>query len=142
MQERFCPRKSVVYERFGDETVIVNLETGCYYSVQNTADAIWTMAVNGRSRSEILKHVTAQCSSDTLECATATTAFLDELLNEKLLDMTDVVRPTDGITLAFPHGAFIQPQLQKYTDMEELLQLDPIHEIDELGWPSAKTPTA
>jgi len=28
--------------------------------------------------------------------------------------------------------------LQKYTDMEELLQLDPIHEVDKFGWPSAK----
>jgi hypothetical protein len=25
--------------------------------------------------------------------------------------------------------------LQKYTDMADLLLLDPIHEVDEQGWP-------
>jgi hypothetical protein len=28
------------------------------------------------------------------------------------------------------------PALEKYTDMEELLLLDPIHEVDETGWPN------
>jgi hypothetical protein len=36
---------------------------------------------------------------------------------------------------------FVTPCLQKYTDMEELLLIDPIHEIDEVGWPSARPPT-
>jgi hypothetical protein len=26
--------------------------------------------------------------------------------------------------------------LHKYTDMEELLLLDPIHDVDETGWPN------
>ena len=33
---------------------------------------------------------------------------------------------------------FEKPVLQKHTDMQELLLLDPIHEIDEKGWPSKK----
>jgi hypothetical protein len=28
--------------------------------------------------------------------------------------------------------------LQKFTDMQELLLLDPIHEVDERGWPHRK----
>jgi hypothetical protein len=33
---------------------------------------------------------------------------------------------------------FEMPKLSKYTDMEDLLALDPIHEVDEMGWPNAK----
>ena len=27
------------------------------------------------------------------------------------------------------------PIIEKFTDMQELLLLDPIHEVDEKGWP-------
>jgi hypothetical protein len=29
-----------------------------------------------------------------------------------------------------------EPKLGKYTDMQELLLLDPVHEVDEAGWPN------
>ena len=32
---------------------------------------------------------------------------------------------------------FEKPVLQKYSDMQDLLLLDPIHEVDEMGWPNA-----
>jgi hypothetical protein len=30
------------------------------------------------------------------------------------------------------------PLLRKYTDMRDLLLLDPIHDVDEQGWPVRK----
>jgi hypothetical protein len=30
------------------------------------------------------------------------------------------------------------PVLEKYTDMQELLLLDPIHDVEEAGWPKAR----
>ena len=30
------------------------------------------------------------------------------------------------------------PVLNSYTDMEELLLLDPIHDVDQAGWPMPK----
>jgi hypothetical protein len=35
---------------------------------------------------------------------------------------------------------FERPVLQKYSDMQDLLLLDPIHEVDETGWPHALPP--
>ena len=33
---------------------------------------------------------------------------------------------------------FVNPTLTKFTDMQDLLLLDPIHEVDEMGWPHPK----
>jgi hypothetical protein len=33
---------------------------------------------------------------------------------------------------------FEPPILEKYVDMQDLLLLDPIHEVDERGWPNVK----
>ena len=35
---------------------------------------------------------------------------------------------------------YAPPAMSKYTDMEDLLLLDPVHEVDEVGWPVAGTP--
>jgi len=36
---------------------------------------------------------------------------------------------------------FAPPVLEVYTDMQDLLLLDPIHDVDEtVGWPSPKPP--
>jgi hypothetical protein len=39
-------------------------------------------------------------------------------------------------------AAFVAPVLHKHTDMQDLLLLDPIHEVDETGWPSVKKDAA
>jgi len=31
---------------------------------------------------------------------------------------------------------FTKPELHKFTDMQDLLLFDPIHEVDESGWPN------
>jgi hypothetical protein len=33
---------------------------------------------------------------------------------------------------------FEPPLLEKYTDMQDLVLLDPVHEVDSTGWPAPK----
>ena len=32
--------------------------------------------------------------------------------------------------------AFEKPVIEKFSDMQEMLLLDPIHEVSEMGWPN------
>ncbi len=70
----------------------------------------------------------------------AVTRFVERLLEEALL----VAANGDGPAAAAPARAerrrarlVREPRLDKYTDMQELLLLDPIHEVDERGWPNS-----
>jgi hypothetical protein len=140
MTDYFRVTNSVIHERFGDETVIVKLDLGRYYNLQGSAEAIWTLASSGFSRERILDTMINTFSGEHAEIVKTTASFLDELVAEELLEPADSFLPE----VAAPEvdgGVFVKPHLQKYTDMEELLQLDPIHQVDELGWPSAKAPT-
>jgi hypothetical protein len=40
-----------------------------------------------------------------------------------------------------PREPFAAPALNTFSDMQELLLLDPIHEVDEAGWPVARQTT-
>jgi hypothetical protein len=67
-------------------------------------------------------------------------AFIDQLVAEALVDAEPAPEAGDDMTAASAAAPqeFVEPLLQKYTDMEEMLLLDPIHEVDEHGWPSAR----
>ena len=77
---RLRPHSAVVHEDLGDETVIVNLETGSYYSTQSAGSAIWAMVARGATRTEIVGFVCADYSGDPEEIARVTSNFLDELI--------------------------------------------------------------
>jgi hypothetical protein len=69
--------------------------------------------------------------------ATDVDALLSELRGYNLL-IPDATERTGQPELngAAP-GAYEAPKLSAYTDMQELLLLDPIHEVDESGWPNS-----
>jgi len=140
----FKPKSSTVHEKFGEETVILNLESGSYYSAQGTASTVWELVADGASEAAILNSIKSEFSGDGEEIARSTTSFLDELVAESLVETETApgggdVNQTNGAA-GEPGKAFSAPLLQRYTDMEELLQLDPIHEVDDLGWPNARKP--
>jgi hypothetical protein len=141
MTRTFTIRRSTVHERFDDENVIVNLDTGSYYSVQGTGSTIWVLLAAGASEAEIVDRMRAQFPNATADVAHATVRFLDQLIAEELADPTTAngKGAADlGALADLPGDSFAVPELQKYSDMEELLRLDPIHEVDEAGWPSAR----
>jgi Coenzyme PQQ synthesis protein D (PqqD) len=139
----FKIKPSVVHEKFGDETVILNLDTGSYYSAQGTGSVIWNLVVEDPSEAGILWRVKAEFEGNEEDIAREASRFLDQLVAESLVSFDDgagEAADLPGQQIGEPKKAFLIPILQKYTDMEELLLLDPIHEVDDHGWPSARRP--
>ena len=119
----------VIHQIFDTEVVIVNLESGNYYSVGGSGIDIWRQLAANRSRDEILEVFEAN--------AETVARFLDELEREQLVvEATEELKARD---VARP-GQFVKPALDKFTDMRDLLLLDPIHELDESGWPKNLPP--
>ena len=83
------------------------------------------------------RFVEAHYQADASVAAAAVQALVTALAAE------DLVQPTGEAAAqpAYSNGQrapFVAPVLQKHTDMQDLLLLDPIHEVDETGWPSLK----
>jgi len=60
---------------------------------------------------------------------------VQSVISQRNIDPLD---PTDATALG-DRLEFSAPRLDKYTDMQQLLLIDPIHEVsDEQGWPKVK----
>lgn len=129
----------VLDESVDGEVLIVNLESGSYYSSGGTGDAIWRMIAAGASSSETVEAVIATYGAPREVVEVAVGSFTQELLAEQLL----VELGCDGAAPQIPaleltSESFVVPVLQKYTDMQDLLLLDPIHDVQPTGWPEAR----
>ena len=51
------------------------------------------------------------------------------------MSMLRSIEPRDAPGEASEKRPYVPPQIERFTDMQELLLLDPIHEVDDTGWP-------
>lgn len=135
-------RPQVILEAFEDEVVVVNLETGVYYSLVGSAAELWELISQGRSIAEIVEVVASRHRMDCSSLQPIVERFIWELIEEQLVSPSDATaaEPTSPCESPAPAvgAAFVAPSLEKFTDMTDLIMLDPIHEVDETGWPAPK----
>lgn len=132
----------VVQEGFDDEVIVVNLRAGAYYTLAGSGAAIWRALENTASVAEIHRHLAATFRGDADAIAAATKSLVRELETEALIVALPVGTTSPPIPFVSAPPAdlplFEAPQLTKYTDMRDLLVLDPIHDVDESGWPARR----
>lgn len=133
---------AVVAEIIDGEAVIMDLATGHYFSTQHVGCDIWRGIELGASQQTIARWLAATYGIETAVAAICVAAFVDELTQRNLVVVGNGaqagVEPADNwMTGGRPFAA---PVLNTYTDMEELLLLDPIHDVDQAGWPMPKAP--
>ena len=136
----------IVHEIFEDhEAAIINLKTGNYYSLDPVGAFIWGRVEHGASAGEILDEVLEHYQGDAADITRELIRFFEALQAEELImPLTDPAPRSDaqgGSNGASGNGGkipFSAPIVERYNDMQELLLLDPIHEVDDTGWPNRK----
>lgn len=136
----------VIHETIEGETVLVNLDSGTYYSLDGMGADLWRLIEGGTNAGAIVDWVACRYEGERAEMEKAVHLLLGDLQQEGLI-VIDEEKEYENIVEHDGHDKvspgeriknFIHPVLHKYTDMQDLLLLDPIHDVDETGWPSSK----
>lgn len=69
-----------------DEVVVMNLESGDFFSLTGTAAAIWALIDGTRDRAELIADLAAQFACDAADITADVEGFLAELAAAGLLD--------------------------------------------------------
>ena len=126
-----------------DEAVIINLETGAYYSLNEPGTKIWDHIAARASFAAIVAGMTQEYHGGADEIGNVVRDFLAQLTQEDLIaefeadEAGELGAPAPAKTV-LKKSILQAPILSKYTDMQDLLLLDPIHEVDEADWPVRK----
>lgn len=110
------------------DAVVVNLATGVYYGLDDTAGAIWQMIVEGRSIAGIAARLAATYDTTVERARTDTARLVTRLLEENLITELEPAGEEEAALTEIPAAVrrpYHAPELSAYTDMSDLLALDP-----------------
>ena len=124
----------VISESLGNETVIINLETGTYHNLNSNAAQIWQNLQQPIATETLLKGIIVENKGFAQTISQALSDFLAQLLAQGLIRVS-IHQPTAQPcpAIVFDDSSLV---CESFTDMQDLLGLDPIHEADpSTGWP-------
>jgi hypothetical protein len=131
----------VVHQILDGEAIIIDFETGAYYSLDEIGSQVWFLIDRGFCLSELAAELSHYYEQSEAEINEAIMHFIEQLLLENLICPAEIVpnkKSVNGTPFPTEVKVFQAPALQKFTDMQDLLLLDPIHEVDQSGWPTQK----
>lgn len=126
---------AVVHEVFDNEIVVIHLDSGNYYTLDQGGAQIWQLLQQGVTQTTLIETLAQADSAAAPSIASEVNQFLDKLQREALIVPTVA---DNNQSVSPPSAPFHSAALRKYTDLQDLLFLDPIHDVEETGWPNEK----
>lgn len=121
---------------FDAEYIIANLDTGLYYNVQGLAVSL-LQALPFESPVTPIKLLAARFPAQEEIITKELELIWKDLLEEEIIKEANSVVAANADWVANV-TIYTESRFNRYADMQDLLMLDPIHEVDEEGWPVKK----
>jgi hypothetical protein len=122
-----------VSETIGDETIVINLLDGRYHRLLDDASRLWEALAEPRTLDAWPEAAglgsgiaPGHLAAFALDLAGADLIELDETASAALADAAGQVEEPSPL-----------PAVESYDDMADLFAIDPVHDVDEHGWPKA-----
>lgn len=136
---------NVVHETIDGEAILLNLKTGNYYSFEGLGAFIWNFIDQKAAWSPLPNLIVEAFQIERLDALSDIELFVQKLVDEELvveepliIDISESESESLKGGLLKSVSSYSSPLVNKYSDMQDLLLLDPIHDVNEKGWPQKK----
>jgi Coenzyme PQQ synthesis protein D (PqqD) len=128
----------VIHEMIDGEAIMINLATGSYYSLDPVAAEVWTFVEASQPVDRIVAELDRRYDAESDAIQRGVDDLIQRMSSEGLVvpcSGEEAVEPVVSQPAPVARKPFRAPQLEKFTDMQDLILLDPVHEVDSRGWP-------
>lgn len=130
----------ITHERLDDEVMAIDLETGAYFALDDAAADAWSLVTAGIPIDGMAAAIAAHYDVEPEAVRTDLEHFVAELEQARLVVRMEAserdTASAPGVLAPFSESrVYVAPVVNKFDDLEQLLRLDPVHEVDDVGWP-------
>lgn len=129
--------EEVVAKLIEDEAILINLVSGVYYSMDGCGARVWSLIEAGAALETIIATLASEYDVPMPRASEDVRRLIAELLEQRLVfaaDSASVTLPTD-LPIAAEKRDYAAPTLNIYTDMGDLLALDPpVPGFEDISW--------
>ena len=140
MQSYRIPQPRIVYEVLNTEVIAIDFNTGTYYALLHAAKQVWLLIERQLPLDQIAQVLSNHYKHEFSEVLADLQQFITQLLENGLIELAaetpDSPGSTELIQIDSQGWKYDPPKLLTYMDVQDLLLLDPIHEVTEAGWPA------
>lgn len=126
----------VVYEVLTNEVIAIDFNTGTYFALLHAAKHVWILIEKLLPVDKIAAMIASHYKQELPKVREDVRAFLDELVAAELIELSNEAPQNGTVQLESLGWEYAPPKLMTYKDVQDLLLLDPIHEVAEAGWPN------
>jgi hypothetical protein len=119
----------IVHQTIDGEVMVICFDTGNYYSLTGAAAELWRML----SSPQTARGLRSRFADGDQEADGAVKRFLDTLIAEGLIEAAAAAATAPAAANDTISSSSLV--IEKYSDLQSLLLLDPIHDAEEEGWP-------
>jgi Coenzyme PQQ synthesis protein D (PqqD) len=140
--------EQVTHQTVDDEVIIIQLKRGNYFSLSGPGRQIWILLCAGIPPAEIPTQLRDRYSAEPEAIESSVSELVTTLLEESLIEAGPAGHPAQDRAVATEEAGsghangdrvpFMPSKLQKYTDLQDYLLIDPIHGVAEAGWPTER----
>jgi hypothetical protein len=121
-------------ELFDGELVIAHYGSGLYYSLSEAGALVWQGLRHGLAVDEVTAWLGGHFTAEAAAIPAHVQNFVARLKDEGLLiEVADAVKVSE--LPAVTTQKWSEPVLERFDDLQELLLLDPVHDVSDAGWP-------
>jgi hypothetical protein len=136
----FVDPGKVISETLEGEAVIVDLASGRYHAAAGVAATVWEGMRVGHSLDRIMSDVRRSYTAIPDDAEAGVQAFIDGVVGAGLavpVQAAESAADDHGPVTAGP-GPWSVPVLESHDDLADLMLIDPVHDVTEMGWPHAR----
>lgn len=127
----------ITHESLDGEVIAIHFDTGAYYSLRGSSARIWeTLAAAASSPETIATRFEGSSGETLIKIETFLKSLCEEGLIKEAPEAVSVLSEKESKPALLP---FEDPVFERFNDMRDLLLADPIHEVDEGGWPHVQS---
>jgi len=131
----------VVHDTIDGETVVIDMESGSCYLLEGAASIVWEQLIAGATVENLCAILAARFVTEPAILEKDVGVFLDSLRTFNLIEPDERIRTA----VALPKKSnevnpFPGLAIRRFTDLQELLLIDPVHDVDDTGWPTLQSP--
>lgn len=125
----------IASEIFDGELVIANYKSGLYYSISVEGSWIWQGLAHGLTVSQVAEWLSGHFRSQAGELPASVEDFVGQLVSEGLVLAASNSDSSASELPILTGSVFAHPVVERFNDLQDLLLLDPVHDVDHTGWP-------
>jgi Coenzyme PQQ synthesis protein D (PqqD) len=140
-EERFwVAAPEVIHQTVDREVILIHLARGTYHSLRGSGPLLFDPLVRGASLDDLVAVLSAETDGEVSRIEAAVARFVQELRRDGLIVAAAYGAGGEGSAAASSNGSakqsFEEPEIETFTDLQDLLLADPIHDVEPPGWPN------